>query len=255
MLDAVAPYLPDLSIGAACFAITIVFAAGVLRGFTGFGFGLAAVPTLTLFIDPVEVVPATLIVALIAGVELVPKAWRHAEWRSMGLLLAGAVAGTPLGVYALSALPSNVMRGVIGTVVLLAVALLWRGFRLASPPPRAARVGIGLLSGLLNGGTAMGGPPVIIYFLATSEGVAIGRASLLVYFFFSSLWSVAVGAAAHLLDGKTMVFAALMLPFMALGNRIGDRWFNKSSSNMYYRVALAFLAAVAVLALGRAVLG
>ncbi|MGH6932066.1 MAG: sulfite exporter TauE/SafE family protein, partial [Dongiaceae bacterium] len=252
MLDAVAPYLPNLSAGTAVFAFAIVFAAGVLRGFTGFGFALAAVPTLTLFIDPIEAVPATLIVALIAGAELIPKAWPHVEWRSMRLLLAGAVAGTPLGVYALSALPSNVMRGVIGAIVLLSVALLWRGYRFQASPPRAARIGIGMLSGLLNGGTAMGGPPVIIYFLATSDGVAIGRASMLVYFFFAALWSVTVAGAANLLDGKTIVFAALMLPFMAIGNRIGDRWFNKSSSGMYYRVALAFLAAVAVLALGRA---
>jgi hypothetical protein len=255
MLDALAPYLPDLTPGAAILAFAVVFAAGVLRGFTGFGFALAAVPVLTLFIEPLRVVPATLIVAVIAGAELVPKAWRHVEWRSMRLLLAGAVAGTPFGVHALSALPANVMRGVIGAVVLLSVLLLWRGFRLKTQPPRAARIGIGMLSGLLNGGTAMGGPPVIIYFLASAEGIAIGRASLLVYFFFASLWSVAVAGAADLLDGKTLVFAALMLPFIAIGNRIGDRWFGKSSADAYYRIALLFLAGVAVLAIVRAMLG
>lgn len=254
MLSAVAPYLPDLSLATVLFVIVIVFVAGVLRGFTGFGFGLMAVPTLTLILEPSAVVPAALIVALIVGAELVPRAWRHVEWRSMRLLLAGAVVGTPFGVYGLSALPANVMRGVIGAIVLLAVILLWRDVKFAMTPPKTARLGIGLLSGLLNGATGMGGPPVIIYFLASPEGVVVGRASLLVFFFFTALWSVAVTGAAGLIDVKTVTFAGLMFPFMGLGNWIGNHWFKKSAADTYIRVALVFLAAIAVIALGRAVL-
>lgn len=255
MLSDVAPYLPDLSLAAVLFVVIIVFLAGVLRGFTGFGFGLVAVPTLTLIIEPAQVVPATLIVALIVGAELVPRAWRHVEWRSMRMLLAGAVVTTPFGTYALSALPANVMRGIIGGIVLLAVILLWRGFKFAMTPPKTTRLGIGLLSGLLNGATGMGGPPVIIYFLASPEGVVVGRASLLVFFFFTALWSVTVTGAAGLINVKTVAFAGLMFPFMGLGNWIGNHWFNRSAADTYIRVALAFLAAVAMLALGRAVLG
>ena len=38
-------------------AIFGVFVASVLRGFTGFGFGLAAVPLLSLALPPAKVVP------------------------------------------------------------------------------------------------------------------------------------------------------------------------------------------------------
>jgi uncharacterized membrane protein YfcA len=171
------------------------------------------------------------------------------------MLLAGAVVTTPFGTYALSALPANVMRGIIGGIVLLAVILLWRGFKFAMTPPKTARLGIGLLSGLLNGATGMGRPPVIIYFLASPEGVVVGRASLLVFFFFTALWSVAVTGAAGLINVKTVAFAGLMFPFMGLGNWIGNHWFNRSAADTYIRVALTFLAAVAMLALGRAVFG
>lgn len=252
MLSSLSPVLPNLSWAAAAFAAIVVFAAGVLRGFTGFGFALAAVPTLTLFIDPVEVVPTISIVAAIAGAELLPKAWRSIHWPSMRLLVAGAVVTAPVGMYVLKALPADLMRAIIGIIVLAVVALLWRGYRLTKTPPTGVRFGIGALSGLLNGGTAMGGPPVIIYFLASPEGVAVGRASLLVYFFFLSIWSTAVNALGGLVTLRTLVFAGLMVPLMAVGNGIGARWFDKSSAAQYERVALWFLAAIALLAIGRA---
>lgn len=254
MLSSVSPYLPDLSWAAAAFAAVVVFAAGVLRGFTGFGFALAAVPTITLFIDPVEVVPTIAIVAAVAGAELLPKAWRSIHWPSMRLLVGGAVLGAPLGMYALKTLPADLMRLIIGLIVLAVVGLLWRGYRLAKTPPPMVRFGIGAFSGLLNGGTSMGGPPVIIYFLASPEGVVVGRASLLVFFFFLSIWSTAVNAAGGLISVRTLVFAALMIPLMAVGNGIGARWFDKSTAAHYERIALWFLAAIALLAIGRAVL-
>ena len=254
MLNAFAPYLPPLSAGAAALVAVIVFAAGVLRGFTGFGFALAAVPMITLFVEPAEVVPAIAIVAAVAGAELLPKAWRSVQWSAMGRLLGGAALGTPLGMYALKTLPADFMRAIIGLIVLAAVVLMGRGFKLKSAPPTGVRLGIGALSGLLNGGTAMGGPPVIIYFLASPEGIAVGRASLLVYFFFLSLWSTAVNAVGGLVTVRTVVFALLMIPLMAAGNSIGARWFDRATAAHYERVALWFLAAIAVLAIGRALL-
>ena len=45
-----------------------VFAASVLRGFTGFGFGLAAVPLLSLALPPAKVVPFVVVLQVIVGV-------------------------------------------------------------------------------------------------------------------------------------------------------------------------------------------
>ncbi len=156
---------------------------------------------------------------------------------------------------ALSYLPANIMRALIGLVLLFAVLALWRGYRFKERPPTSAQVGIGIASGLLNGATAMGGPPVILYFLAAPEGVAIGRASLLVYFFFISAWSIVAQTVAGLIDLKVVVLAFLMIPVMALGNVIGDRMFNRSKASTYQRIALGFLLAIAILAIVRATIG
>jgi uncharacterized membrane protein YfcA len=247
--------LPDMSAGAAALVFGTVFLAGFLRGFTGFGFALAAVPVITLFVEPAAVVPSIPIVAMVAGAEQLRRAWKTANWHAIQRLLIGAVLGAPFGVLALTYLPPNAMRVMIGLVLLFAVIALWRGYRFKQRPPTSAQVGIGFASGLLNGATAMGGPPVILFFLASPEGVAIGRASLLVYFFFISAWSIVTQTVAGLIDLKVVVLALLMIPVMAVGNLIGDRLFARAKAGTYQRIALGFLLLIAVLAILRAFLG
>lgn len=234
------------------YAGLVVFAAGYLRGFTGFGFALAAVPALTLILEPREMVPAALLIQTLAGLQLLPKIAKQADGSSLRFLLAGAALGIPLGVWLLSALSADAMRAAIGAVLLVAVYSLWRGFRLTQMPGRAVRGLIGFLSGLLNGGTAMGGPPVIVFFLALPTAVVVGRASLLLYFFFLSLASVAAAGFNGLLTARVLIWAVAMFPLMALGNWLGDRRFDKSSAETYRRFALIVLCLIALLAIGRA---
>lgn len=239
---------------ALAFAFAVVLAAGFLRGFTGFGFALMAVPALALVLEPAAAVPAALVLQTLAGVQLLPKVWRHVDWRSMRPLLAGAAVGAPFGIYVLSQVPAAAMRAAIGVAVLAAVYVLWRGARLKAQPPAGVTLAVGLASGVLNGATAMGGPPVIALYLALPSGVAVGRASLLVFFFFGSLAAVALAALAGLIRVETLVFVALMIPAMTAGNLLGDRLFDLAGAAHYRRVALVVLLATGTLALARAFL-
>ena len=237
------------------YAAVVVFLGGVLRGFTGFGFALAVVPTLSLILPPVEIVPAIAAIGIPAGLFLVGRIARTADWRSIRHLIVGAVPGVPFGVWALASLSGDAMRVVIGIIVMAAVFLLWRGFRFRQQPPTPARIGMGFLSGLINGATTMGGPPAIIYYLALPGAVAIGRASILIYFFFLACATTATNWIAGLLTPKVLVWTALMLPCFLVGSWLGDRGFDKSNADTYRRVALVALALVAVVAIVRAGIG
>ena len=144
MPPALLALLPEMGASAAALVFATVFLAGFLRGFTGFGFALAAVPVITLFVEPASVVPSIPIVAMVAGAEQMRRAWRVANWHAIRRLLIGAVLGAPVGVLALSYLPANIMRALIGLVLLFAVLALWRGYRFKERPPTSAQVGIGI---------------------------------------------------------------------------------------------------------------
>lgn len=244
--------LRALSPGAIALAGLVVFGAAFLRGFTGFGFSLAAVPALTLLLDPVVVVPCSLVLSLIAGVQFLPKLGRLVHWRAVWVLLAGSVVGTPSGFYLLGAVPANAMRLGIGLVLVASVALLWRQPRLLQSQALSFGLGAGFLSGLLNGSTGMGGPPVVLYFLNSIEAITVARASLVMYFFFSSLGAVVYGAFEGFVDKHVLLLSLVFLPPLYLGNWLGDRVFDGSSAAAYRRIALGALLLLALLAVGRA---
>jgi len=231
-----------------------VFAAAFLRGFTGFGFALAAVPTLSLLMDPSRVVPLTLVLATLAGAQVLPKLRRLVQWRAVWILLAGSLAGTPVGLHLLQVVPANAMRIAIGMVLIAAVMLIWRQPRLPYARFPGLALALGFLSGALNGSTAMGGPPVVIYFLGAADSVAVARASLVMFFFFSSLGTLAYAGASGLIARQIPALCVLFLPALYIGNWLGDRSFEGSSAALYRRLALAVLLALGLLTVGKALL-
>src|SRR4029078_12106021 len=68
--------LMDLSLTTWVLPSLCIFAAAFIRGFTGFGLAVVGVPLLALFFAPAEIVPSIMILAILAGLELLPTIWR-----------------------------------------------------------------------------------------------------------------------------------------------------------------------------------
>src|SRR3954469_19636381 len=109
--------------------------AAFIRGFTGFGLAVVGVPLLSLFFAPAEIVPSIMILAIIAGLQLIPKIWHRVDWRLLAPTVLGAAVGTPLGTWLLAGVSANAMRVLIGVAVLAASLAVQLGFRFARRPP------------------------------------------------------------------------------------------------------------------------
>lgn len=59
------------------------FFAGLMRGFSGFGAALTIAPVLALAVGPRTAIPAILIVMLVTSIQLVPRAWNSADWKTV----------------------------------------------------------------------------------------------------------------------------------------------------------------------------
>ena len=232
-----------------------VTAAAVLRGFTGFGFGLAAVPLLSLALPPAQVVPLVVTLQVLIGVAGLRAAAAECDWRAVRLLFPGLLAGVPAGLLILTALPANPVRLVIGGVVAFFVWLLWRGLRLPPDPSRLTSFGVGVVSGLVNGLASMGGPPIVVYLLALGHTAARMRATAIVYFMLASCVLFIPMAARGLITRDTLIWTATSLPVLFGGSRLGSWLFHKARPRHHRLVALVALSVLAVLLIGRALLG
>ena len=109
-------------------AVLIIAAAGLVRGYGGFGGGLVTIPLLTLIYGPIEAYAMAAIIAVVGYAQLVPRAVRIAEWTELAPTLIAVTIATPLGVVALVIADPEVIRRLIGVFVLFGATLLATGW-------------------------------------------------------------------------------------------------------------------------------
>lgn len=237
------------------YAAAVVFAAALIRGYSGFGLSAIVVTSLTLVLPPAEVVPIGILLEIVASLGVLPQVWRQAAWRTMGLLLLGACLGTPLGVFLLTDLPVNVMRATIASIVLCASLLLLWGTHWRIRTDTAPTLGTGVVSGVANGAAAVGGLPVVLFFLSTDTVAATARATVIIYLMILGVYGSAALAIGGLLTLETLTRTALLCIPLFLGVAFGHRHFLRTSPESFRRFALLLLIVLSSAGLLRAVLG
>jgi uncharacterized protein len=235
--------------------LTAVALAGVLRGFTGFGFALAAVPLAALVLPPARVVPVVILLQLAIGARDCLRERHLADRFSVLGLTGGCVLGTPLGVAALVALPGPVVRLVLGAIVLVAVAVTWRGPRRPLRRTGWMVAAAGLASGVCNGLAAMGGPPTVLYFMAVEPDRRVMRSSMMVYFPLAALIALPGVAVAGLVDRAALIMAGVCFPVMLASGWLGTWAFHRVGHGSYRVAAALALLATALAAIGKGAAG
>ncbi|PLC11651.1 permease [Kocuria flava] len=190
----------------------VVAVASCLQGTIGFGLGMLSAPVVAL-LDP-TLLPGSLV--LLAGALTVLGVLRDRtaiDFRGTGWALLGRVPGTVAGALLVAALPPRVLALALAATVLAAVGLSALGWR---PRPRPATVAVaGAASGLMGTATSIGGPPMALVWHGTSR--ARMRGTMSAFFLAGAVMSLVALLAVGSLDGRTLRFAAVLLPAMVLG--------------------------------------
>lgn len=234
-------------------SITAVFVAGIIRGYSGFGFAMVAVTSMSLVLPPVQVVPTVLILEVLASIRLVPQVWRHIDWFSLRWLLIGSLVATPFGVYLLATIPTTPMRISISLLVLAAAILLMRGFGWKRMPGIALILTTGVACGMLNGAAAIGGPPVILFYLSSPAGVTVSRASIIAYFLGIDAMSLVMASIQGLTTSKTLLTTAVCLLPLLFGITVGSRMFINVDKESFRRHVLILLIVLSIAGLFRSI--
>lgn len=220
--------------------IAVIF-GGILRGISGFGFSLTLVVTLTFFLPPAEATALIFIWEISASILHLPFVWKHVDWKALKWLCLGCMIGTPLGVLSLIVIPPAPMTVLInGTVIVLSLIML-RGFKLKRNLTNAEIIGTGTVSGIINGASANGGPPVILLFFSSPAGANVGRASLIAYFLFTDIFASAVFASQGMMSAEIIVTALYYIPCLALGIWAGSKLYHKIDEHSFKRFVIILL--------------
>jgi uncharacterized membrane protein YfcA len=216
--------LDQLAAGHVASAVAILLAAYFIRGITGFGSGLIAVPLLALFLPLKFVVPLMLLLDFTASVVMGGFNFKHVKWGEIGVLIPFGIVGVLLGTTLLVNLPAAPMLiALAGFVFVFAVrnVLNLHGDKLVS---KGWAVPAALTGGTVGALFGTGGPPYVIYLSHRIREKSDLRATFAALFFTDGLARIASFLVAGLLvDSQVWLAYLVALPIMLGAIYLGGR--------------------------------
>jgi len=199
------------------YALTVLVGAYVIRGITGFGSGLIAVPLLALNFPLTFVVPLILLTDFTASLVLGGLNFSQVERGEIRRLLPPSLLGIALGTLLLVSLPKTPMLLVLGAVV---IAFAIRNLRLDGRPFRPISTAwawpAALTGGTVSALFGTGGPPYVIYLSHRIFDKGRLRATLSGLFFIEGMVRIATFLAVGLLLDPNIARAYVMAMPVAL---------------------------------------
>ncbi|HXZ52807.1 MAG TPA: sulfite exporter TauE/SafE family protein [Burkholderiales bacterium] len=223
----------------------VVLAAYTLRGATGFGAGVVAIPLLVLVLPMQIVIPVVTTLGIGASFGQTMREFHHVEWRGVRGLLVPMLVGAGAGLWLFKALHPELLRG--------ALALFIIGYALWSVAPRArepraprawlapvAGAGGGLVSTLFGG---MAGPMFVVYLDALRLDKTRFRATISAILFLLALLRAGGYGSLGFYDLRALAVLALLAPAMLLGMVLGEHAHHGLNEKLFSRVVAALLVA------------
>lgn len=232
------------------YAFVVIFAASVIRGYSGFGFAMISVITLSFVYPPAVITPLILCLDIIASSWLFYKVRKLVDWSSLWILFISSAITIPLGSYVLTSIPVTPLRIFISLTVLLLCFGLLRKKRASRVTGTFSTFGVGMVAGFLSGIAAIGGPPIILFYLSSQRSVSVSRASMIAFFLFVDCIALVSCFWYGLLDRHILVLSAGMLPPLSIGILLGNYLFkNHANEEKFRRQSLIVLMITALLSL------
>ena len=165
----------DIKLALMC---TVVFVAGIIRGFLGFGSALLIVPALSVLYGPALAVVIGVLIEIPTSLGLLPVAIRQAERRTVTKMLLTFLVFVPVGTLLLKSVNPEWMKVVISLVVLVMVGIIALQERMVVLLSHFGTLFAGATSGVAQGMTGMAGPLFVTALLARGESAIQTRANI-----------------------------------------------------------------------------
>jgi uncharacterized membrane protein YfcA len=235
-------------------ATIAVLAAGLIRGFAGFGLSAMLMASIVTIIPPVSLIPICFILEGVAGVAMLKGGIKNANMTLVWSLAIGSAIGAPIGLYATISIDVGSSKLIALFVILsLTIASLFK-FRPKFLATKAGLYGSGLTAGVVTGLASVGGMVVALYILASNADVKKVRASLVMFLLMGMFTSLIYLFAYDMMTMEAFWRGLVLSPFILLGVFLGSLLFRPAYEHLYKRVCLLLLGSLCAIGLARLML-
>ncbi|MDC3315985.1 sulfite exporter TauE/SafE family protein [Candidatus Thioglobus sp.] len=229
------------------FLITlVVVVSGFLRGFIGFGSGLLMIPILSYFYSPIFAMVFNIVIEIPATIYLTFVGVKKCSFKEISPMMFTMMLTIPFGTVFLVSIDEQVIKILMSTLLIFFVILIASGWRIKTTITKYILILGGIISGLMQGATGMGGPPYVTVLLSKNDSDEVARANILVIT--SGLVVSAIISLYYfgLFTKNIFLTGIVTAPLYVFSTFIGSRFFNHSGNKYYRNSSLMALGAVGV---------
>jgi len=226
-------------------AAVVVLMACAVRGMSGFGAGLVAIPLLVFVVPIYTAVPLMALLIFLLFVFLTIRDRNKVHWREFRSLAIPTVVGVVAGLLLFKTLESRLLLALLGLFLIvyatyLLVVPLFRLPQLRCSEQWALPAGFAgaFIDTLFGGG---GGTLVVIYVHARGIDKMAFRATVAAVWFVEMIARITGYALAGYYTRDVLLLVALMVPLVWLGTWLGERIGDRIDQDTFSRVLAMML--------------
>lgn len=219
----------------------MVFVAGMVRGFAGFGLSAVLMASIVVIIPPVELIPVCFLLEAAASLAMFRGGLRDAHWRTAVVLALFSAIGVPIGLALTTSIDTDLSKLFALLLVLALTFLQLLKINVLPTSERYALPATGFAAGIVSGLASVGGMVIALFVLASPKKAREMRGALVLYLFFSLFTSSITLFLFDVLDEKAVARGAILSPLVLAGVFVGSKLFSRSLDQTYRRACLYLL--------------
>ena len=226
--------------------VVVVVFSGLLRGFIGFGSGLLMVPILSYFYSPIFAMVFNIVIEIPATIYLTFVGAKKCNFKEISPMMFTMMLTIPFGTVFLVSIDEQVIKILMSILLIFFVILIAIGWRIKATITRYVLVLGGIISGLMQGATGMGGPPYVTVLLSKNDSDEVARANILVIT--SGLVISAIISLYYfgLFTKNIFLTGIVTAPIYVFSTYLGSKFFNHSGNKYFRNSSLIALGVVGI---------
>ncbi|MGL1891592.1 MAG: sulfite exporter TauE/SafE family protein [Spirochaetaceae bacterium] len=236
------------------FSCVIVLIASTVQGTVGFGFSLIAVPLLSFVIPVKTVVPMVVCYSLVNNIVVVSWAIKHINLKRIWIMIICGIIGIPIGVYGLKNINPEILKGIIGILIILTSIFMFKGYKVHFKRQKLSYGLTGFISGILNGSLSMSGPPIVLFLSNEGYDKNEFRANLAIYATITNIITIFVFIFNRLLTTQMAGIMGANIVTILIGSMLGITVAKKIKDHHFRGIVLILLAIVGLITILKIIL-
>jgi len=233
--------------------VLVILFSGFIRGFLGFGSGLITIPILSYLYSPIFAMVFNIAIEIPATIYLTYVGAKSCKFKEISPMFFAMMLTIPIGTIFLVSVNEQLIKIIMSILVIFFVLLIASGWKLKATVTKYVLTISGVISGLMQGATGMGGPPYATVLLSKGDSDNVTRGNILIMSTGIVISAIISFYMFNLFTKELLLTGLITSPIYIFATYTGTKFFDLSGNRYYRNISLFSLGLIGVLTLIKAI--